>query len=144
MRSAGGRFGIGTDSNVLIDPAGELRALEYAQRLTKRARNVLAPEAGRSTGRALFDAALAGGSQALGLDAPRLAQGDPADFISLKAEDAALIGRHGDAILDSWIFAGGQVDCVWRRGRKLVENGRHFDRARIRARYRRAVESVLE
>jgi formimidoylglutamate deiminase len=141
---AQGRFGIGTDSNVLIDPAGELRALEYAQRLTKRARNVLAPEAGCSTGRTLFDGALAGGFQALGVEAPLLAQGHPADFITLKADDTALIGRQGDAILDSWIFAGGQVDCVWRRGGKLVEGGRHFDRERIRARYRRAVESVLE
>ena len=38
--SAGGAFGIGTDSNILIDPAEELRALEYAQRLGARARNV--------------------------------------------------------------------------------------------------------
>jgi formiminoglutamate deiminase len=142
--AAGGRFGIGTDSNVLIDPAGELRALEYAQRLTRRARNILAPEPGRSTGRALFDGALLGGFQALGVGAPLLAQGHPADFLSLKADDAALIGRRGDAILDSWIFAGGKVDSVWRGGRKLVEDGRHFARDEIRARYRRAVESVLE
>ena len=33
---AGGRFGIGTDSNVLIDAAGELRQLEYTQRLSAR------------------------------------------------------------------------------------------------------------
>ncbi|MBU0866434.1 MAG: formimidoylglutamate deiminase, partial [Alphaproteobacteria bacterium] len=31
--AAGGAFGIGTDSNILIDAAGELRALEYSQRL---------------------------------------------------------------------------------------------------------------
>ncbi|RZJ24265.1 MAG: formimidoylglutamate deiminase, partial [Brevundimonas sp.] len=38
----GGAFGVGTDSNVLIDAAGELRALEYSQRLTRRGRAVLA------------------------------------------------------------------------------------------------------
>ena len=38
----GGTFGVGTDSNVLIDAAGELRALEYSQRLTRRGRAVLA------------------------------------------------------------------------------------------------------
>ena len=38
---AGGRFGIGTDSNVLIGVADELRQLEYSQRLAHRARNVL-------------------------------------------------------------------------------------------------------
>ncbi len=45
--SSGGHFGIGTDSNVLIDAAGELRALEYAQRLAHRARNLIPREAGR-------------------------------------------------------------------------------------------------
>ncbi len=41
---AGGQFGVGTDSNVLIDAAGELRQLEYTQRLSALARNVLASE----------------------------------------------------------------------------------------------------
>ena len=40
---AKGRYGIGTDSNVSIGVAGELRQLEYAQRLRERARNVCAP-----------------------------------------------------------------------------------------------------
>ena len=56
--AAGGRFGVGTDSNVLIDAAGELRQLEYAQRLVARCRNVLAAGDTPSVGRTLFDAAL--------------------------------------------------------------------------------------
>ena len=63
--AAGGRFGIGTDSNIQIDAAAELRQLEYGQRLARRARNVMAAQEGESTGRRLFDAALAGGAQAL-------------------------------------------------------------------------------
>ena len=35
------RFGIGTDSNIQIDAAAELRQLEYGQRLARRARNVM-------------------------------------------------------------------------------------------------------
>ena len=54
----GGVYGIGTDSNVLIGVAAELRQLEYAQRLRDRARNVCAAADG-STGRALYDAASA-------------------------------------------------------------------------------------
>ena len=61
----GGRYGVGSDSNVLLDGAEELRVLEYSQRLAQRARNVLARAEGQSTGRSLFDAALAGGAQAL-------------------------------------------------------------------------------
>ena len=39
--AAGGRFGVGTDFNVLIGVADELRQLEYGQRLKHRERNVL-------------------------------------------------------------------------------------------------------
>ena len=53
---AGGRFGVGTDSNVLVGVTDELRQLEYGQRLKHRERNVLSGGPGVSTGRALFDA----------------------------------------------------------------------------------------
>src|SRR3546814_4237499 len=49
--AAGGRYGVGSDSNVRIDAAGELRLLEYGQRLARRGRNLLAPGQGRPTGR---------------------------------------------------------------------------------------------
>ena len=141
---AGGRFGIGTDSNILIDPAGELRMMEYAQRLSLRARNVLSPEPGHSTGRTLFDGALTGGFQALGVSHFGLREGAPADLVSLNAEDPVLAGRHGDAILDSWIFAGNRpVDCVWRQGVKLVEGGRHRARLQITQRYKGALNRIV-
>jgi formiminoglutamate deiminase len=139
----GGRFGVGTDSNVLIDAAGELRALEYAQRLSHRARNVLAEAEGRSTGRTLFDAALAGGAQALGIPASGLCEGASADIVSLDEHDPSLAGRQGDTVLDSWIFAGADIDCVWRHGRKLVSGGRHHDREGIRERSSRVIKRLM-
>jgi len=142
--AAGGRFGLGTDSNILIDPAQELRMMEYAQRLSLRSRNVLAPEAGRSTGRVLFDGALQGGFQALGVPAFGLREGTPADLVSLDATHPTLAGRAGDAILDSWIFSGqGLVDRVWRRGVKLVEGGRHRLRPAIERRYKEALARIV-
>jgi len=141
----GGRFGVGSDSNVEIDAVAELRLLEYGQRLGDRGRNLLAGGAGRSTGANLYRGALAGGGQALGRPTKGLADGEAADFISLKADDPYFAGRRGDAILDSWIFGGGArlVDCVWRGGAKRVEGGRHVARDMIDARYRRVVEALL-
>ena len=139
----GGAFGLGTDSNVLIDAAGELRGLEYAQRLQRRARNVLAAEPGHSTGRTLFDRALAGGAKAVGLTTAGLRKGASADLISVNLKDTVYGGRAGDALLDSWIFAGGSIDCVWRRGHKLVEDGRHRDREVVRERYLRVITGLL-
>lgn len=139
----GGAFGIGTDSNVQIDPAAELRALEYAQRLTQRSRNVLASRPGRSTGRDLFDGALAGGARALGASPAGICEGASADIVSLDPSHPALAGRMGDALLDSWIFAGGGIDCVWRKGRKWVSGGHHSGREPIRERYVRAMMGLL-
>lgn len=132
----GGRFGVGSDSNVLIGMADELRQLEYSQRLFLRARNVLAGP-GQSNGRALFDGARAGGAVALAAGLADIAAGASADLVSLDAEHPSLAGKSGDAVLDAWIFANGAaVDCVWVRGKKLVEGGRHHLREAIARRYR--------
>ncbi|HEX2812235.1 MAG TPA: formimidoylglutamate deiminase [Sphingopyxis sp.] len=141
----GGRFGVGSDSNVEIDAAAELRLLEYGQRLAHRGRNLLAGGAGQSTGASLYRGALAGGAQALGRPSAGLAVGAAADIVSLKADDPAFAGRTGDAILDSWIFGGGAclVDCVWRGGVRRVEGGRHVARDAIAARYRAAMAKLL-
>jgi formiminoglutamate deiminase len=140
---ARGRYGIGSDSNVLIDMPEELRLLEYGQRLATRSRNVMAP-AGGSTGAALYRAALNGGAQALGGSAA-LEVGAPADFITLNAEHPSLVERAGDTLLDGLIFAGGRsaIDTVWRRGKRLVERGRHIDRDRIAARFRATLADLL-
>lgn len=131
----GGRFGVGTDSNVHIGVASELSLLEYSQRLTHRARNVVRRNQ-QSTGRAIMQFALAGGAQALGGDG-RIEQGAAADFVSLDSQHPALYSRDGDALLDAWIFAsaGHLVDCVWVAGRKVVAAGRHVARDQVRTRF---------
>jgi formimidoylglutamate deiminase len=139
---SGGRYAIGTDSNVRIDAAEELRSLEYTQRLNRRARNLWTPAPGASTGRALFDGALAGGAQSLGVTSG-ICVGAGADFVTLDADDSTLAGRSGDAILDSWVFAGARIDCVWRHGQKLVSSGRHNARTAIADRYRGVVRRLL-
>lgn len=140
---ARGHFGVGSDFNVLIGAADELRQLEYSQRLALRARNVLATTSIASTGRVLFEGALAGGSQALGMPGG-LARGNPADIFSLDVAQVALAGRSGDALLDSWTFsAKSLVDCVWTSGRKVVTNGRHHQAEQVATRFRKRLEGLL-
>ena len=142
---AGGAFGIGTDSNVRIDVSEELRLLEYSQRLRDRARNVVAHAGVASTGRSLFEGAVRGGAQALGQRAGGIAVGASADFISLRVSEPALYGRSGDALIDSFIFAGGRgcIDEVWSGGAKVVTDGRHIARPQIARRFGAALERVL-
>jgi formimidoylglutamate deiminase len=141
---AGGRFGVGTDSNVLIGIADELRQLEYGQRLKHRERNVLSGGPGISTGRTLFDGALAGGAQALAQPVGGLHVGARADIVTLDTTHPSLAGRRGDAVLDGWIFAAGAgaVACVWAGGNKVVEGGRHRLRKKARDAFNAAVRRL--
>jgi len=136
---AGGLFGIGSDSNIRIALSEELRTLEYSQRLAERARAVLAGPG--STGRVLFEAALAGGARASGRDAGDIAESRLADLMTLDVDNMALAGLDGDMALDGWIFTGDDraVQDVWSAGRRLVSAGRHFARDAVEARYRRVI-----
>jgi formiminoglutamate deiminase len=140
--AAGGRFGVGSDSNVLIDAGEELRLLEYGQRLTARARNLFAPGPDSSTGAALFTGALAGAAQALGAPAG-IAVGRPADLFTLAADDPRLPSLSGDAPLDAFVFAGARPDRVWRRGVEVVASGRHRAREAVSARYRKVLAKLI-
>ena len=141
----GGRFAIGSDSNILIGPGCELRQLEYAQRLRLRERNVLGDGNVRSTGRVLFDAGLAGGAAALACGPAGIAAGAAADLVSLDPHHPALVGRTGDTLLDAWVFAAATspVDCVWVSGRRVVTGGSHRHREAIADRFRRCMARLV-
>ncbi|MBN6717111.1 formimidoylglutamate deiminase [Pseudomonas capsici] len=123
----GGRWGIGSDSHVSVSVVEELRWLEYGQRLRDQRRNRLYRSDQPMVGRTLFDAALSGGAQALGQSIGRLEVGQRADWVVLDGSDPYLATASGDAILNRWLFAGGdrQVRDVLVNGRWVVREGRH-------------------
>lgn len=134
--TSGGRFGVGSDSNLRISLSEELRLLEYAQRLEMRGRAILATE-DRSTGRVLYEGACAGGAIAAGRDAGAIAPGKWADLLALDCTGPDLAPSKGDMILDTYIFAGDDrmVADLWSAGRHLVHQGRHRARAAVTQRY---------
>lgn len=142
--AAGGTLGVGSDSNVRIALAEELRLLEYGQRLNHQARAVIC-DAQRSNGRTLYEAALIGGARALGRNSGALRAGNFADMVALDMTALALDGRRGDRILDAWIFAGDDrlVCDVWSAGRHKVQAGRHVARESVEARYRKVLRDLL-
>ena len=142
--AAGGRFGVGTDSNILVDAAQELRALEYSQRLAQRARALLASDAAPFVGANLFAHAVEGGAQALGVPAG-LAAGHAADIVTLDLDHPAFAGTDDTTLLDRWIFSARAcaIDSVWRAGVKRVENGRHVEAEAVGAAYRACVARLL-
>lgn len=138
---AGGRFGIGTDSNIATSPVEELRWLEYVQRLVARARNLTEKKIGAATGASLYRRALAGGAQALGRPIGALKPGARADIVVLDPEHPALLGRQDDTLLDSWVFSGNAnpVRDVIVGGHFVVRDGIHPHEEQAFADYRRAI-----
>ena len=134
--AAGGRFGVGSDSNVRISLSEELRLLEYSQRLGLKGRAILA-SADQSCGRVLFEGAVQGGAQAAGRASGAIAQGLWADLLALDLSHPDVAGAEGDTILDTFIFARDDrmVQALWSAGRPLVNGGRHFAREAVTRAY---------
>jgi len=135
----GGRFGIGSDSNVSVSPVEELRWLEYGQRLVTRQRNVSTSHQYPSSGESVLQRAVAGGRQAVAQD------GQERDFFTLDDCAPALAGASAEDLHDRFVFAGNVplVRDVHVGGRRVVESGRHPGREEIAARYRRAMRALL-
>lgn len=142
---AGGAFGIGSDSNVSVSPAEELRWLEYGQRLVSRSRNVAAPGPAASTGARLLRAALDGGARACARPIGAIAAGKRADIVVLDRAHPALVARDGDALIDGWIFSGNDtpVRDVMVGGHWVVREGHHVHQDQARADFARCMRRLL-
>jgi formimidoylglutamate deiminase len=139
----GGAIAVGSDSNIRISLSEELRTFDYSQRLRDHSRAALAtPD--KSTGRRLLDAVNAGGAAASARNNGALAAGKLADMMALNSDAVDLIGRHGDTILDCYMFAGDDrmVEDVWSAGRHMVKGGRHIKREAIVQAYARTMREL--
>lgn len=141
----GGRMGIGSDSHVSLSVVEELRWLEYGQRLRDQRRNRLYRNDQPMVGRTLYDAALAGGAQALGQPVGELAVGKRADWLVLDGQDPYIAMAEGDGVLNRWLFAGGdrQVRDVMVNGQWVVRQGHHADEAQSQQAFTEVLRTLL-
>lgn len=143
--NSGGAISLGSDSNIRISLAEEIRQLDTTQRLRDHTRAALAtPEL--STGRRIFEASAKGGAQAAGRGAGVIAEGNWADLLAFDMSHPDLSGLSGDTVLDTFAFAGGtgMIGDVWSAGRHLVRDGEHINRAAINSAYRKAVSGLRD
>lgn len=115
--AAGGRWGIGSDSNICRDPLEELRLLEYGQRLAHRRRNFGPRPAGTQIAEWLWDSA-AGGGGATGRHAGAISVGARADLVAVRNpdldHDAGMGNEHGATPqLGSILFGGESWGIEW-------------------------------
>ncbi|MCJ8295879.1 MAG: formimidoylglutamate deiminase [Colwellia sp.] len=115
-----GTIAIGSDSHISVNPIEELRWLEYAQRLIKQQRAILASDEQASVGQNLWQQAAQGGAQSTNSNTGCLAVGKQADLLVLDSDKTKLFANANQHLLDSMIFASQQnpvtdvmVNGVW-------------------------------
>ncbi len=122
-----GTFAIGSDSHISVNPIEELRWLEYAQRLSKQQRALLASSEQKSVGLNLWQKAAAGGAQSTNSNTGALAVGKQADLLVLDNSQLRLFAHDDKHLLDSVIFASQQnlIEDVMVNGHWVIRDGEH-------------------
>jgi formimidoylglutamate deiminase len=133
-----GRWAVGSDSNVSVSVAEELRWLEYGQRLKHQQRNIVASAKQPGVGAHLLQSAAAGGWQASGVDARD-------DSIELDGNAPALFGAGAEDLAERFIFAGNRplIQRVSAHGVERVTGGEHVFRRPFEAAYKLAMGQLL-
>ena len=121
LADAGAPLSLGTDSNAVIDPFEEARAVELDERLATGAR-------GRHRAADLLHAATENGHASIGWpEAGRIAPGALADLATVGLDSARLAGTKAEHAVESLVFAGAATDVhhVMVGGRIVVRDGAH-------------------
>lgn len=135
---AKGRISIGSDSNVSVSVAEELRWLEYGQRLKHQQRNIVASDRQPSVGQSLLEAVAKGGWQASGV--PKRG-----DSITLHGNAPCLFGATDADLADRFIFAGNRplIRGVTAHGIERVIDGQHVFRRPFEQTFKLAMDQLL-
>jgi formimidoylglutamate deiminase len=128
-----GTFAIGSDSHISVNPIEELRWLEYAQRLTRQQRAILATTEQPSVGQYLWQQAALGGAQSTNSNTGELAIGKQADLLVLDQSKTQLFANDDKHLLDSVIFASqtNPVADVMVNGSWVIKAGVHQHQQKV-------------
>ncbi len=138
-----GIFGIGTDSQICVDPREELRMFEYGRRLQAQKRALSADQDAPHVGAWLWLNAAKGGENPSAAPVGKLQKGFQADFLVLNAESPNLFQRSGDMLLDSFVFAASGADTireVFIGGKRVVADSYHAGEEQARRQFRRTMD----
>ena len=123
-----GVFAIGSDSHISVNAVEELRWLEYAQRLIKQQRAVLANSKSPSVGFNLWQKAAKGGAQSTNSNTGELAIGKQADLLVIDQTKLGLFANGNEHKLDSLIFASqhNMIKDVMVDGNWVIQDYKHL------------------
>jgi formiminoglutamate deiminase len=121
LRDGGATLTLGSDSQAVIDPFEEARAVELDERLASGVR-------GRHGASELLRALTESGYASLGWpEGGALRVGAPADLVAVRVDSVRLAGTRVEDLVDALVFAGAAADVrdVIVGGRFVVHDGVH-------------------
>ncbi len=142
---ANGVIGIGSDSQISVNPIEELRWLEYSQRLHYQKRNRLTGIDEPHNGTYLWEKVIDGGSKACGRATDGIKVNNRADFLVLDDSNPLLYSKQDEYVLDALIFAGNTntIKDVMVGGNWVVRQGNHIDEVNIKNNFYDAISSLM-
>ncbi|MEM1406538.1 MAG: formimidoylglutamate deiminase [Bacteroidota bacterium] len=145
FQELGGRWSIGTDSHIGLNPCEELRILDYGQRLTSHRRNTFTYSNKSDHTLYAFDQMLSSGRAAMGhLSKGYFELNSPFDAVIFDAKQPLLANTAREYWLPTLLYS---ADASWIKGtiidgRWVVENNLHKDQEKIRPAFTKALKKL--
>jgi len=141
----GGRWSIGTDSHIGLDPKEELRILDYGQRLTSHKRNTFYSKSNGDSGAFGFNEALLSGRMAMGNKSPSyFEKGQYFDAVVVDVEHHLIATSGIDKVLSTYIYSGDTTFNLGTivNGEWVVQSNRHNETGGIRSKFVGAIKAL--
>ena len=140
-----GKWSIGTDSHIGLNPCEELRILDYGQRLISHERNTFVSNQEGDSGRYAVNQALLSGRQAMGNSSARYFEvGQSFDAVVYKSTIPLLQTADSKNMLSTIIYAS---DSSWNlgtlvNGKWVVRDGHHIEKDLINQQFVQAIDRL--
>jgi len=134
FQSLNGKWSIGTDSHVGINPLEELRLLDYGQRLTTHRRNIYQSKDELDSGKYAYNQALLSGRKAMGNSNQKYFEiGQPFDAVLYNAQNPLFATSSFNTLLSTIIYCGDTSTSLGTliNGQWVIKNGKHIDSENI-------------
>lgn len=141
----GGKWSIGTDSHVGLNPLEELRLLDYGQRLISHKRNTyFSPQQGDGGTYAIEMATLAGRKAMSNFENKYFKVGEPFNVCVIDGEHPLLANCSDNNLASTLIYStdSSMQTGTISHGEMIVENGKHFNQKEIREKFNEVMKEL--
>ena len=141
----GGRWSIGTDSHVSLNPFEEIRLLDYGQRLVRQRRNVFPSGEKRSSGEYAVEQAVTTGRKAMGNHEEEYFKvGSVFNAFVISSRHPLIAAASEENLMNTIIYSSDETmhEGTIVRGKWRSRNGRHEHEEAISAGFRDALREL--